>query len=140
MSSISCMLLILGKYWPYLRVKHIDIQLHSLCTHLNSTKFMQVILEPQRECTPMIDIIYNWLLIPLPSVSQPTYADHAACAIEAIQEFIFHWPPSMTSSSNARPLRDRTNCFTKRSPPVPTLLQFSMKCDICCFEFPLSLN
>jgi len=48
-----------------------------------------------RESTPIIDIVYDWLFIPLTSVSQLTYVDHATCAIEAIQEFIYHLPPAI---------------------------------------------
>ena len=54
-----------------------------------------MILTLQTDGTSTIDIIYDWLLIQLSSVSQLTYANHAACAIEAIQEFIFHLAPAI---------------------------------------------
>jgi len=44
----------------------------------------------QKESTPMVDVINDWLIVSFPCVSQLCYAKYAAGVVEAIQQFIFH--------------------------------------------------
>jgi len=46
----------------------------------------------EREHAPTVYVIYDWLIVPWPCISQLCYASYAACAIEAIQELSFHLP------------------------------------------------
>ena len=49
----------------------------------------------ERDSMPPINIIDNWLVFPLPCVSQLCYADYATRVMEVIQELTFHLPPAV---------------------------------------------
>jgi len=47
------------------------------------------------ESSPTIYVINDWLIVPLPCISQFSYAGYAVYAIEAIQELILHLPSAI---------------------------------------------
>jgi len=62
---------------------------------MSTAKDSNKVFTLQRESTPMTNVIEGWLVVPLFCASQLCYADHAARAIEVIQELTFHIPPAI---------------------------------------------
>jgi len=65
----------------------------------------------QRESTPIVNVIDDWLLVTLPCVSQLCYTNYMASAIEAIQEITLHLPPPINGLRGKVCIPVRCNYF-----------------------------
>ena len=121
--------------------------MHSLNAHFHNRYFRKTIFAIQNQWYPSIDVIHHWLIHSLLISGQLYHAYGLVSNVETIEKFLLKLLQTINRlvfqvmyQSNAFPFSERTNCFTKRSPCVPALIQVSTKWATCCLGFPLSSN
>jgi len=68
---------------------------HALGAHFDCGSFKQPILALEAKCALAVDVVKNWLVLPLFYVCQLSYADNALSAIEPVEELLLHLFPTV---------------------------------------------
>ena len=64
--------------------------MHALGAHFDDGSFRQPILALEAKCTSAVDVVKNWLVLPLFCICQLSHADNALSAVEPVEELLLH--------------------------------------------------